>query len=218
MNKENTRKLFKRFPFLKKTDLPDGFGCGDGWYTLVYDMCKELKSVNPPDDFTITKIAERHGELEVHSKNGVMRTRVAIDEFNTVSIGICDECGNDRDLEKCDKCTVEVIEYPDPEEDEDDSNAAPALCTTCYIVPCKCPCATCSASPCTCPCTTCSASPCTCFAPCVTCGSTPCMCGTLCSTCSSNPCTCSAPCGVCPSGSCTCAPPCPCGVRNCNCP
>ncbi|KKL64330.1 hypothetical protein LCGC14_2166150, partial [marine sediment metagenome] len=83
MNKENTRKLFRRFPFLKKDNLPDGFESGDGWYSLVYNMCKKLKSVNPPDDFVVTKIAEKYNELEVHSKNGVMRTRVVIDEFNT---------------------------------------------------------------------------------------------------------------------------------------
>jgi hypothetical protein len=151
MNDKNTEKLFKRFPFLKKHCLPEGFECGDGWYKLVYNMCKELKTVNPPSEFVITKVAEKHGELEVHSKNGAMRTRVVIDESNTASIEICDGCGNNRDLEKCDKCTMPVIEYPDPEEDEDDT--AQAQCSNCSTDPCACAkqCGTCSTGSCGCP-------------------------------------------------------------------
>lgn len=125
MNDDNTRKLFKRFKFLNKKNMPEGFQCGDGWYTLIYNMCKELKDADPPDNFYITHIGEKYNELDVHTKNGVMRTRVVIDDFNTASLDICDNCGNDRDLEMCDKCTVPVIEYPDPEpenEEEDDSN------------------------------------------------------------------------------------------------
>jgi len=148
MNDDNTRKLFKRFSFLSKANLSDGFGCGDGWYKLVYDMCKSLKEVNPPNDFAIIKIAERHNELEVHSKNGVMRTRVVIDEFNTASIEVCAGCGNNRDLEQCDKCIVPVIEYPEPEEDEQ------TQCTNCSTDPCACPaggCSSCSSGSCNCP-------------------------------------------------------------------
>lgn len=136
MNKDNERKLFKRFKFLNKQTM-ESIACGDGWYGLVYDMCKELKTAGPPDDFYITHIDERYGGLDVRTKNGVMRTRVVIDEFNTLSIELCDECGNNRDLEMCDKCIVPVIEYPDP--DDDDSEDADDPCNTCSCDPCECP-------------------------------------------------------------------------------
>jgi len=142
MNDENTKKLFKRYKFLNKKTLPDGFECGDGWYKLVYDMCKELKSVSPPADFVVTKIAERYGDLEVHTKNGTMQTRVIIDEYNTQSMEICDECGKDKDLQSCDKCTVPEIDYSDPEEEteEDDSNQS-SNCSSgsCSSGSCNCP-------------------------------------------------------------------------------
>lgn len=119
MNPDNERKLFKKFKFLNKKTL-SSISCGDGWYKLVYDMCKELKSINPPDDFYITHLAERYGELDVHTVNGVMRTRAVIDEYNTLSVNLCDECGFDRDLQKCDKCTEPEIDYSDSEEDEEE--------------------------------------------------------------------------------------------------
>ena len=116
MNEENNKKIFKRFKFLNKKIMPDGVKCGDGWYKLVYDMCKELKDAEPPKDFVITDIYEKCGELRVHTKNGVMKTRVIIDEYNTLSLESCDECGKDKDLQSCEKCTVPEIDYSDPEE------------------------------------------------------------------------------------------------------
>lgn len=127
MDDNNTKKLFKQYKFLNKKTLPDGFECGDGWYKLVYDMCKEIKAINPPAEFVVTRVINKYEGLEIHTKNGTMRTRVVLDQYNTLSMDICDACGNERDLEKCDKCTVPVIEYPDPEdEDEDDSSNASA--------------------------------------------------------------------------------------------
>jgi len=115
--------------------MPNEFNCGDGWYSLVYNMCKEIKASNPPATFYITHIGERNGGLNVYTKNGVMRTRVIIDEFNTTSIEICDGCGNDRDLEMCNKCTIPVIECPDPEENADKTENE---CNTCSDNKCGC--------------------------------------------------------------------------------
>lgn len=96
--------------------------CGDGWYKLVYDMCKDLKDANPPIDFVVTKIAEKYGDLEVHTKNGTMRTRVILDQYNTQSTEICDECGNEKDLEMCDKCKIPEVDYSTSEDSDDDED------------------------------------------------------------------------------------------------
>lgn len=131
MNDKNTKKLFKQFKFLNKKNL-ETIDINDGWYKLIYNMCKELKTNIPPDNFIITYIGEKDGGLRVHSKNGIMKTRVIIDEFNTASLVICSSCGNDRELEKCDKCTEPVIE--ETEEEEKDSDE----CESCSTNPCGC--------------------------------------------------------------------------------
>lgn len=137
MNEDNERKLFKRYKFLNKKSL-DSIDCGDGWYKLIYDMCKELKVANLPANFVVTRIMEKYGDLEVHTKNGTMQTRVIIDKYNTLSMELCDECGQDKDLQSCDKCTIPEIDYSDPEEDEeteDDENE----CSGCGNSSCSCP-------------------------------------------------------------------------------
>lgn len=129
MDKKNTGKLFKQYKFLNKKNMPDEFECEDGWAKLITNMCKELKALPPPDDFYVTKIANYFGELQVHTKHGNLQTRLIIDEYNTQSMEVCDRCGKDPELESCDKCEVEEIEYPDEEEEteEDDDDTT----TTC---------------------------------------------------------------------------------------
>jgi hypothetical protein len=128
MNTDNIRKIYKRFRFLNKNIMPS-IDCGDGWYTLLYNMCKDLKSVNPPNEFMITKIAEKYGDLEVHTKNGNMRTRVILDQYSTKSMEICDECGNAKDLEMCDKCKVPEVDYSSQDEGEiEDINSQSDSC------------------------------------------------------------------------------------------
>lgn len=131
MNKDNERKIYKRFKFLNKNALPS-IDCSDGWYKLLYDMCKDLKAASPPPNFVITKIAERYGDLEVHTKNGNMRTRVILDQYITESMDICDECGNGKDLEMCDKCKVPEVDYSSQDEGEvEDINPQSNSCGTC---------------------------------------------------------------------------------------
>jgi len=128
MNNENTRKLLKRFKFLNKKHLPS-IDCGDGWYSLVYDMCKELKDTNPPDNFIITKIMEKCGNLKVHTKNGTMPTRIILDKYNTLSMETCDACGNDKDDQACPKCEVEEIDYSEQEDEDDQATTATPCCS-----------------------------------------------------------------------------------------
>jgi len=51
MNRENTEKLFNDFPEffddrkkgLMVSLMGFGFECGDGWYDLIYNLCKDIK-------------------------------------------------------------------------------------------------------------------------------------------------------------------------------
>lgn len=116
MNTKLSNKLYRKYKFLRKKEMPT-INCGDGWYELVNNMCSALQKEDPPKDFVITAIYEKCGELRVHSKNGAMKTRVIIDEYNTVSLDTCDECGQDKDLESCSKCKVPVVVYASEEEE-----------------------------------------------------------------------------------------------------
>jgi len=127
MNDNNTRKLYKQFKFLNKKTLPDGFECEDGWYALVYNMCKELKECAPLD-FVITRVMNKYGELEVHTKNGNMPTRIVLSAYRSDSMDICDRCGNDKELQSCDKCTVPEVDYS-TDDDEEDDNGQETLCS-----------------------------------------------------------------------------------------
>lgn len=115
MNKKTLNSLKKKYNFLSGIDTMD---CGDGWKKLITTMCKDLNALPPPETFYITHIENKYDHLDVRTKHGNMRTRMVIDEHNTLSMDLCDGCGKDRDLESCDKCEVEVIEYPDPEEED----------------------------------------------------------------------------------------------------
>lgn len=133
MNDDNTKKLFKQYKFLNKKNLTNGFECEDGWYKLVYNMCKEIKASNPPKDFVVTKVAERFGDLEVHTKNGTLQTRLIIDEYNTQSMELCDRCGNNKDDESCDKCKVPEVDYSvkeDEETEEEESGCGSGGCSS----------------------------------------------------------------------------------------
>jgi hypothetical protein len=49
MNKENTKKLLKRFEFfhpkkpLTESLMAFGFECGDGWFDLIWELCEKIE-------------------------------------------------------------------------------------------------------------------------------------------------------------------------------
>src|SRR5271157_2653742 len=105
MDDKNTKKLFGRFKtFLKKKTLDGGFECGDGWYTTLFGMFTCIEATYPPDNFRITKIFEKFGELKIHSVGGTCATRCAIEEAIEAASDICQHCGHTKELQKCDKC------------------------------------------------------------------------------------------------------------------
>ena len=111
MDVKISNKLFKKYKFLKKKEMPSGFQCGNGWVSILEDMFKGIQDVNPPEDFVITLVEERYGALKIHSKNGNNRTRMVIEDAQDIAVNLCDECGNDKDKEQCPKCTHVAVNY-----------------------------------------------------------------------------------------------------------
>ena len=121
MDTKLSNRLFKKYKFLRKKEMPNGFMCGDGWFKIIDGMCKELSSAYLlPDVFVITKVYDKHGNMAVHSRGGNNVTRMIIEDTCELTEEICDACGNQKDLEQCPKCTVPVIIYATDEEEKQD--------------------------------------------------------------------------------------------------
>ena len=120
MDTKLSNRLFKKYKFLRKKELAGGFECGDGWYQIIDDMCKELRASSMlRDDFVITKVFDKYGDMYVHSRNGNNATRSIIEDAIELSMEICDACGQNKDLESCPKCTIPVVNYDDDDTDEE---------------------------------------------------------------------------------------------------
>ena len=124
MDTKLSNRLFKKYKFLRKKEMPSGFECGDGWYQIIDDMCKELRGCHMlKDDFVVTRVYDKYGDMAVHSRNGNNATRCIIEDAMELSEEICDACGQNKELESCPKCTIPVVNYDtgDDEEDSDDT-------------------------------------------------------------------------------------------------
>jgi hypothetical protein len=113
MDTKLSNRLFKKYKFLKKSEMLGGFQCEDGWFPVLEDMFKSIQDSNPPDNFLVTLVEERYGTLKVHSRGGNNRTRVIIEDAQEVANDICDRCGGQKDDEGCDKCKQPVVNYDD---------------------------------------------------------------------------------------------------------
>lgn len=120
MNKENTEKLFKEFPefFKHKEDLMSslmafGFECDDGWYNLIYNLCKDIKHYydthesniidkewkivgqkkGVPEHFYVTQVKEKFGSLRFYITGAPQQIHDMIHKAENKSYYICEGCG-----------------------------------------------------------------------------------------------------------------------------
>lgn len=124
MNKENTARLLKEFKFFEYQNkryspkatpdepLPFTFGCGDGWFTLVYELCGFIRSTldsaawrnrvegetfSGYDDFRAIQVGEKCGTLRFFT--GLIDSRVADAIYGAIHLAerlsrvICETCG-----------------------------------------------------------------------------------------------------------------------------
>lgn len=89
MNTNLTRKLHTDFPVLYRgIDLSPqasamcwGFECGDGWYSLIYELSEHLAAYQQQClglDLEITQVKSKLGRLCIHSRGGDTNTRKMI--------------------------------------------------------------------------------------------------------------------------------------------
>ena len=77
-----------------------GCECGDGWYQLIYDLCKEITTYvnNLPetkglDSIEVLQIKEKYGTLRFYISHGDTCIHKQIQTAEEKSAHICELCG-----------------------------------------------------------------------------------------------------------------------------
>ena len=103
VNKENTEQLFTDFPRLFRgrtepitTNLMSwGFCCDDGWFSLIYDLSKEITEHAEKNglDPKASQVKEKFGGLRFYVESEDEAISKLIDEAEAKSFTLCEECG-----------------------------------------------------------------------------------------------------------------------------
>ncbi len=119
MKKELQKKLIEDFPTLFKyygqppTPMMFGIGVGDGWFNLLYDLCKKVVELD--GEVHLVQVKEKFGGLRFYI-DGTKNEEVwkVISEAEERSFHICEKCGKPGTLREggwlltlCDKCDEE---------------------------------------------------------------------------------------------------------------
>lgn len=105
MNKELEKKLMDAYPkFFEdmygspmSTCMAWGCACGEGWYNIIENACKELAKVAPPE-FKFAQIKEKFGGLRLYTDYGNAATNKIVGEAETESYKTCEYCGTKEDV------------------------------------------------------------------------------------------------------------------------
>ncbi len=129
MDAENTKKLLNDFPDMffeegrgpnRKLIMGRNIYCGDGWFDIIYNLCKEIYPMRPK----VMQIKEKFGGLRFYCsfpKDYSEKGYVFIRKAQGQSIETCETCGEPGELAihkgwrfvACDKCSEKYCEeYP----------------------------------------------------------------------------------------------------------
>lgn len=106
MNEKLEEKLMKEFTFMEgvnafsgeKTGYPVGCECSDGWYDVIYNLCKELdelykeNNVNPRK-IQVLQVKEKYGGLRFYTGGLIPGGHDIIDKYESLSLETCEICG-----------------------------------------------------------------------------------------------------------------------------
>ena len=99
MNQENMDKFLDEFPdmFYESSRGPTqpiirGIDCGDGWFDILYNLCKEIEPMRPK----VMQIKEKFGGLRFYCsfpKDYSEKGYVFIRKAEEQAIETCEDCG-----------------------------------------------------------------------------------------------------------------------------
>ena len=142
MNEEKNKYLNEKYVDLirkfeyKGNLMPFWFECGDGWFTLIDELCSDIKNAVENDkksleykkergetvteedyeaiQVTISQVKEKFGGLRFYVYGGSDYVRGMIDFAESMSYKICEDCGNPGKLSQegwwrtlCEPCRKE---------------------------------------------------------------------------------------------------------------
>lgn len=131
MDEHLEKKLFEAFPsFFRfhdsrnphKTLMVFGFACDNGWYDLIYNLCKDIKKITDKDprltDFIVLQVKEKFGGLRFYTGPATDEIFKLIHEAEKKSYEICERCGKKGKLHQrlgwlktlCPDC-AKILEY-----------------------------------------------------------------------------------------------------------
>lgn len=119
MTPEKTKKLNDNFPLI----FPENFyfECGDGWYDIIYTLCRDIQNhidYNAKDkQVIVTQVKEKFGTLRFYANGGDLFTDGLISMAESISEHTCEACGNKGTIYRggwyrthCDPCEQEYQE------------------------------------------------------------------------------------------------------------
>lgn len=117
MKTELTDFLNETFPNLYKSHYGRGMGfeCGDGWFSLIYDLSykleKEIEKLPEEERPIATQVKEKFGTLRFYMSSETDEMDKLISDAETKSETICEMCGDKALLRQdgwwatlCDTC------------------------------------------------------------------------------------------------------------------
>jgi len=140
MNNENDKYLSEKYPKMfrdrygdmKKTCMVWGFECGDGWFTLLDELCRKLQwntDKNGYPQVVAVQVKEKFGGLRFYytTEGGKEDSQAdyrfgeisgVIDFAEVMSYKICELCGNTKgvtttkgwNMTRCAECTAKKEE------------------------------------------------------------------------------------------------------------
>jgi len=105
MKNELQKRIFDEFDEMfserhlpmSQTTMCWGLEVGDGWFDLIYDVCKKIKPI-APQDFKFEQVKEKFGQLEMYVRNATDEIHNIINKARKESLTICEECGKEGKL------------------------------------------------------------------------------------------------------------------------
>ena len=107
MTPEKEQELVKAFPQIfvdyggdpMKTCLAFGIECLDGWYDLIYKLCKDIMATNPPEDFKAEQVKSKYASLRFYVSGSTEEIYELIDKAEAESYNTCEYCGSREDVQ-----------------------------------------------------------------------------------------------------------------------
>lgn len=111
MKEELEQKLMDEFIFMEaknvwtgeKLNFPKSCECKDGWYNLIYNICKELNDlyisnrINPEEIF-VTQIKEKFGTIRFYTNGLIDGGYEIINKYEKLSEKTCEICGTKGEM------------------------------------------------------------------------------------------------------------------------